>query len=907
MHILLICLAILPLAETAFSNPYSHSPDNKSVLSSGRLQEDSIPATEVISQLQEQHQLFIFYQSRWMEEVLIPSEVQEKSLEQALTMIAAARDLTWVYMGDHVAFLPAGRAADESMTREDDDLLIVGSREQYGRQSTATLSGKVNCGTTGEPLIGAVIFDPASEAGVSTDLEGRFEMELPTGELRLRISFVGYESGRQEVQLYSDGRADFELFESRVQLDEVTVTARSARENIQQTQMSVVSMDSRAIEGLQGTFGERDIVRSVTLLPGVQSVGEFGTGFNVRGGDADQNLILIENVPLFNSSHLLGLISVINADLISDVTLIKAGIPPRYGERASSVMDIRLKNSLDTDGTNVQGGIGLLNSRLLLESPIIEDRASIYVGGRTSYSDFLLDYTNDEDLMNSTARFHDVTGTLNIALNENNRLTLFGYHSFDRFGFGQETTHEYNNLLASARLNTSFSSNLSAMLTVGMSDYRYRIFEESELQSHMDYRMNSGINYQTAKYILSYIPGSKHHFEAGVQAIRYEIEPGELLPLGESSRIAPSLMEQEQGLEVSAFISDDFRIADHMSLELGARYTHYFQHGPGTVYKYAEDAPKRVENITDSLSYESGDVMSDYGGFEPRIGFRYSMRENSSWKLSYNRNYQYINLISNTSIMAPADLWKLSDSHIPPLKSDQFALGYFHNFFDNTLETSLEVYYKNLDDIIEYRSGAEVVMNPYLETDILRADGYSYGAELYIRKNSGTLTGWTSYTYSSSQRRTQHGDREDQINLNSWFPANYDRPHNLVVNASYELTRRLRLSATFSYSTGRPVTLPEHTYWHGSDILVHFSDRNKYRLPDFHRLDVSLHIGKNLGIEGRGGSWTISVMNLYGRKNPYSVFYQRTHGQLDPIDPFNLYQLYILGRPLPTVTYNFTF
>lgn len=907
MYILLLCLAMLPLAETAFSNPYAHHLHNKHSQTTGRLKEDSIPAVEAINHLQEQHQLFIFYQSRWMEGILLPPEVLEKSLEETLTTIARAGNLSWVYMGDHVAFLSAGRAADESVAREENDLLIVGSREEYGRQSTATLSGEVTCGTTREPLIGAVIFDPASEAGASTDLEGRFEMELPTGELRLRISFVGYESGREEIQLYSDGSASFELFESHVQLDEVTVTARSARENIQQTQMSVISMDSRAIEELQGTFGERDIVRSITLLPGVQSVGEFGTGFNVRGGDADQNLILIENVPLFNSSHLLGLISVINADLISDVTLIKAGIPPRYGERASAVMDIRLKNSLDTDGTNVQGGIGLLNSRLLLESPIIEDRVSLYVGGRTSYSDFLLDYTNDEDLMNSKARFHDVTGTLNIALNQNNRLTLFGYHSFDRFGFGKETTHEYNNLLASARLNTSFSSSLSSMLTVGMSDYRYRIMEESDLQAHMDYKMNSGINYQTGKYILSYIPGSRHHFEAGVQAIRYEIEPGELFPLGETSLVNSALMEQERGLEVSVFISDDFRIADHVSLELGARYTHYFQRGPGTVYQYAEDAPRRVENITDSLIYESGDVMSDYGGFEPRIGFRYSMRENSSWKLSYNRNYQYINLISNTSIMAPADIWKLSDSHIPPLKSDQFALGYFHNFFDNTLETSLEVYYKNLDDIIEYRSGAGVVMNPYLETDVLRAEGYSYGAELYIRKNSGALTGWTSYTYSSSQRRTQHSYKEDQINMNSWFPANYDRPHNLVLNASYEMTRRLRFSATFSYSTGRPVTLPEYIFWHGSDIMVHFSDRNKYRLPDFHRLDVSLHIGKNLGIKGRGGSWTFSVMNLYGRKNPYSVFYQRTHGQLDPIDSFNLYQVYILGRPLPTITYNFTF
>ncbi len=865
-----------------------------------------IPAIEAIRHLQEKHETLIFYRTRWLEDQYVDDNILIMPLERALLVIGETAGLSHVFMEDHIVFLPGPGTAGQKPSDEDDDVLIVGTAEEYGRHTRATLSGRVVCGTSGEALIGAVIYDPVSEAGASTNVEGRFEIGLPTGDHRLRVSYVGYQTGHQEIRLYSDGNADFQLFESTVQLDEVTVTARSARENIERTQMSVITMDSQTIEGLQGTFGERDIVRSITLLPGVQSVGEFGTGFNVRGGDADQNLILIENVPLFNTSHLLGLISVVNADVISDVTLIKAGIPPRYGERASSVMDIRLKNSLDTEGTSIHGGIGLLNSRLLLETPIVEDRASIYIGGRTSYSDFLLDYTNDEDLVNSTARFHDVTGTLNIALSPNNRLTLFGYQSFDRFGFGKETTHEYTNLLASARLNTSFSSRLSSSLVAGFSDYRYGIYEESEVRSHLDYRMNSGINYQTAKYVMSFIPDNHHRFEAGIQAVRYEIEPGKLRPFGEDSRVTPNLMEREQGLELSGFIGDEFRWSDNISVEAGVRYTHYFQRGPGRVYQYLENAPRRIENITDTINYASGDVIADYGGLEPRLGFRFSNRENSSWKLSYNRNNQYINLISNTSIMAPADIWKLSDTHISPLKSDQFALGYFHNFLGNTLETSLEVYYKKLGDIIEYRSGAQVVMNELLETDILQAKGYSYGAELYVRKQSGFLTGWASYTYSSSMRRTTQSEPENQINGNAYFPSNYDRPHNLNINASYQLTRRLRLAATFSYSTGRPITLPEHIFWHGSDVMIRFSDRNKYRLPDFHRLDVTLHIGKRLRRDNRGGSWSISVMNLYGRKNPYSVFYKRTHGRLDPVDSFNLYQLYILGRPLPTITYNFT-
>jgi hypothetical protein len=894
---------LLALALSAFfsspalSFPSAHQPPGAGTQ----------PAADLLRGLQERHQVHIFYHPGWLEEATLSRHLLELPFNEALQAIGQELNLTPLFVDDHILFVPSeGRDYRSGMAEP--DMPVAGDPNQFGRFSRATLSGTIVCGKTGETLPGAVIFDPATGKGASSDMRGRFSIELPTGDLRLRLSYVGYEVLHQPLRLYSDGEIVFQMFESSVLLGEVTVSARRAEENISRTQMSMINIDSKAIAELPATFGERDIVRSITLLPGVQTVGEFGTGFHVRGGSADQNLILLEHVPLFNSSHLLGLISVVNPDLVSNVTLMKAGIPARFGERASSVMDVRLKNNLDQEHTAVMGGIGVLNSRAMLETPLIRDRVTLFLGGRATYSNVLMRNAPSEDLMNSRANFHDLTGTLNVAITPKNHLTLFGYHSFDRFGFGGETTHEYANTLGSMRLNSAISNRLSSTLVAGLSHYDYRITEESPVAPQLNYFMDSAVRYKTLKYFLSWYGGTRHAIEAGIQGVQYDVAPGNYGPLGEDSHALPQVIDSEKGLELSAFLSDDIALADHMSLEVGLRYTRYLQLGPGKAHQYADGMPRRVEHITDTLFYGQGEVMAWYHGLEPRIGFRYSFRENSSWKASYNRNFQYVNLISNTAIMAPADIWKLSDAHIRPLKSDQLALGYFRNFLENTLETSLEVYYKKMDHIIEYRSGAEVVMNEFLETDILDAGGYGYGAELYVKKNSGRLTGWTSYTYSVSRIRTDAVLPADQINRNNYFPSNYDRPHNLVVNAGYDLTRRIRVSATFSYSTGRPITLPEYTYWQGGDLVVFFSDRNKYRLPDYHRLDLSINLGENLRTRERGkGSLSLTLMNVYGRKNPYSVFYKRNHGSFDPLETFNLYQLYILGRPLPTVTYNFSF
>jgi len=869
-------------------------------------QPGGLQITELTRQLEQKHQTRIFFLEEWFDGRRYDPQIADLPLPRALSRVIGELRLE-VVVHDGMIFIMPSEGPQQQLSAPG-DVVVIGNPNEFGRYSRATITGIITDGSTGELLFGAVLFDPESGIGASAGLNGRFSMELPVGEKRLRISYVGYEDRIQPIRLVSDGSIDLELFISSTQLQEVTIMAKRAEENVLRTQMSMISLDAKSIQELPGTFGERDIVRSITLLPGIQTVGEFGTGFNVRGGSADQNLILVENVPLFNSSHLFGLISVVNPDLVNNVTLIKAGTPAKFGERASSVMDIRLGNGLSTETASVTGGLGVLNSRILLQTPIIKEKASFEFGARTLYSDWFLGRIPSKDLMNSAAGFHDLTGVVNFAIGTKNRFTIFGYRSFDRFSFGGESDYEYANTMASFRWNSFFGPRLSSTFVAGISNYDYQVKEIPPQQEFRHLQMNSDIRYKTLKWQLTFLPGRNHKIETGLHAIEYGISPGRLVPLSEETVIKPKTQADERGLELAAFISDDITITEKISAELGLRYSHFLQLGPAMVNLYQEDLPMTPDHIADSVFYGKNDVVSQYGGLEPRIGLRFTTGETSSVKLSFSRINQYINLITNTSVMAPTDVWKLSDTYLRPLKSDQYALGYFRNFSENQIETSLEVYYKQLHNAIEYKSGAEIALNDYLETDIVNAKGYNYGLELYVKKNTGRLTGWTSYTYSASMRRSDSPYPDSQINNNAYFPSNYDRPHNFVLNTNYNISRRWRFGATFTYNTGRPVTLPELTYWQGGNMMVHFSDRNKYRLPDYHRLDLSISLGENLRTDRRGkGSWTFSVMNVYGRKNPYSVFYKKESGTFHSDTSFKLYQIYIIGQALPTITYNFRF
>jgi hypothetical protein len=665
-----------------------------------------------------------------------------------------------------------------------------------------------------------------------------------------------------------------------IRLREVVINDLAADLNVVSSQMSTVKLNAKAIKELPLFLGEKDVLKSLKLLSGVQSTGEFGTGFFVRGGSQDQNLLLVEDVPLFNSAHAFGLISALNSDGINNITLLKSGIPANYGERASSVMDIRMGSN--PDKTAVKGGIGLMDTRLNLETPLLHKKVNLLVGARTSYSNWLLHQMPDADLKNSSVRFFDLNALFNVKINPSNKLVLFGYFSDDQYSLNNENAYHYENLLGSVQYLHAFNEKLNATWMAGMSRYKNDLSESDTLAPREAFQIHSAIHYYNTKLHFNWTPSEVHTLDFGLNAVRYIIQPGIRAPLGSFSEVVPKSVATENGLEMAAYLSDKIQLFSLVGAEVGLRLSQYANLGATTDW-------------TTSL--------------EPRLSLRFTLDESSSLKLNFNRMSQFINLLSNTTVMSPTDVYKLSSRNTKPVLCDQVGLGYFRNFKDNALEASAEIYFKKLRNILEYKDGAELLLNDNLESDLLNASGYNYGLELSLKKNTGRLTGWANYTYSRSLRHTSGILKDEQINGNRYYPSGSDQPHNIVLVGNYHLTRRWLFSGIFNYSTGRPVTLPELKYEFDGKQYIYYSDRNKYRLPDYHRLDIALTHDENLRLKRSWkGSWTFAVLNLYARKNPYSVYYKSTANLESTFrNAMNLYKLYIIEKPIPTITYNFTF
>jgi hypothetical protein len=881
----------------------------QSILPQTSRQDDYLTIDQITGQLEKRFQVQFFYKPEWFEKRNFHSSILELPLDEILDRIQTAAELSVVAIDSVLyVFLPLKPAPLIVPGHDGSELITIGDLNNYGKYSKATLHGKILDGKNGSPLPGASILVDKVKRGAHADERGNYTLQLPVGEYALRMSFMGYEENVQKIRLAGDGTFNAELFEKTVQLNEVVISSQRAEANVSGTQMSVFRLDSRAIRELPATLGENDIIKSVTLMPGVQTIGEFGTGFNVRGGSADQNLILLEDVPLFSTSHLFGLISVVNSDGISNVTLLKAGIPAKYGERASSVMDIQMGTNNENQ-IRVKGGIGLINSRLYIETPMFNKKITLSLGARSSYSDWLLHQIPDIDLMNSSAKFYDANAFLTYTLNPSNKINLFAYLSNDRFGFSKNTDYRYGNLLASFRWKHTFNSNLYFNLVSGISRYQYQVTETDTMSHTNAYRINSSLVYNNLKGNFTWLGVKNHAIDFGVNAAIYRIKPGELKPSDSESLVVPVTMHDEKGVEYALYLSDNITLSQKLSVDAGMRYTLYTYLGPNKVYVYQTDAPRNSETIMDSVTYGNNQTICWYSGLEPRIVLRFTLSENSSVKMSYNRIHQYVNLVSNTAVMTPSDVWKLSSPNLRPLTSDHYSIGYYRNFKNNAIETSVELYYKSMVNAIDYKNGAQILLNPYLESDLVNVKGNNYGIELFVKKNLGRLTGWASYTYSRSFHQTNSVYEEEKINNNQTFPSNYDKPNNLIVNASYHVSKRWRFGASFTYSTGRPVTLPELKYNYQGYQMIYYSDRSKYRLPDYHRLDLSITLDESLRIRKKWkGSWSFSVINVYGRNNAYSVFYKKEdHFVSGEFKQYDTYMLYIIGRPLPTLTYNFYF
>ncbi|RKD86042.1 TonB-dependent receptor [Mangrovibacterium diazotrophicum] len=863
------------------------------------------PVERFLDDLNEKYHLLSYYQQSWLDSITVTATFDDIPLVQALNKVFGQSPLGYRFFQDAIVLIPRSLSGENIRREGDVSVLVIGDPVDRGRYKKAVLKGTITDGKQGDRLAGAVIYVRDLDKGFSTDRNGEFEMELPVGLHQLQLSYMGYEPQTVRVELIENGEVLLDLFEETHSLDEITVKADNSGST--RTQMSMSRVDAKVIKELPVLMGEADVIKSVVMMPGIQSVGELASGFNVRGGNTDQNLILLDGAPIYNTSHLFGFFSMLNPDAVSDVILFKGGLPASYGERVASVMDVQLKEG-SVEKLQFYGGLGLINSRFTLEGPFVKDKKSSFLlGGRTTYSDWMLRQMRNLEFRHSVARFYDLNGNVNIHFSDKNKLKLMAYSSSDEFNLNSNSLYQYDNLISALNWKLALGTKFVSDFNASYSRYRFSLYEEDDLGPELDYELKTGIEYWGGKYNFSYLPSDGLKLNLGFQANYQQVNPGEIAPGQSDSYIEYEKVQDEQALGTAIFAGAELDLTDQLAMTAGVRYSRFTALGPATVYLYDPNYSSSAEHVVDSLIFGKNDKIKTWQGLEPRLSFKYTLNDGSSVRWAYQRVYQYLNQISNTSVVSPADFWKISDYHTSPLISDQLALGYFRDFTQKGLETSVEMYYKRLQNLVEYKNGAQLVMNHHLETDIIQADGYAYGLELYVKKATGRLNGWLSYTYSRTMRKTDNTFDEEVINNGKYYPSVYDKPHDVSVVANYQISRRWRVSGNFVLSSGRPTTLPELRYTFGGEQVVYYSDRNKYRMPTYHRFDISLTFDENLRRKRMWkGSWTLSIYNLYGRKNPYSVYYQR-EAEDQSSGLFGLYKFSIIGIPVPSITYNFRF
>ncbi|OHX65655.1 TonB-dependent receptor [Flammeovirga pacifica] len=782
-------------------------------------------------------------------------------------------------------------------------LIFVLSNQIFAQSEQHTISGYIKDDATGETLIGATIYSQDAKVGVISNPYGFYSLTLPEGKHNLLITFVGFQTFKKEIDLTSNQKIDINLKGKDVELDEVIVTGEREDANVSEVQMSAQKLEIETILKLPALLGEVDVIKSIQLLPGVSTVGEGATGFNVRGGGVGQNLVLLDEAPVFNSSHLFGFFSVFNPDAVKDVKLLKGGIPAQYGGRLSSILDVRMKEG-NSKQLKVQGGVGVIFSRLTVEAPIIKDKMSFLIGGRRSYVDILAGPFLEDDLQGSKFNFWDLTAKLNYDINENNKVFLSGYWGRDTFGTASLFSSSWGNVTGTFRWNHLFNEKLFSNVTAYISDYDYALGVNDVSDS---FNWESRIKTYSVKPEFTWYLGTKNTITFGGQSIIYDFAPGTTTAVSGGQELPPFSLQNQYGWENSIYIGNDQKISDKISLQYGLRLSAFTYMGPGTTYEYypADEPNQRREPIPGSeKEYGDWEPIETHTNLEPRLAVKYQFNEKSSVKASYNRMAQYIHLISNTSAASPLDIWSPSTNNIPPQIGDQYALGYFRNFKDNMIEFSGEVYYKPIQFLLDYVDGADLLLNQNLEGDLLPSKGRAYGLELYVKKNTGKLTGWVSYTLARSEQATAG------VNQGIYYPTRFDQTHNVTVSGFYEINKRWSLSANFNFVTGTPTTFPTNQIQVQGYSVPHNVDgvRNNQRIGYYHRLDLSATLnGKKKPDRRWEHYWVFGFYNTYARKNPYSVYFQpQTERSPQGVPPPNqAIRLSVIGNIIPSVSYNF--
>ncbi|MEP7143653.1 MAG: carboxypeptidase-like regulatory domain-containing protein [Ferruginibacter sp.] len=795
------------------------------------------------------------------------------------------------------AYKKPGEEKDNLKTTLENKIYEIGDKSSPALQNSVILAGNVTDAKTGEPVVGAYLHVEKANISIITDQFGYFSISLPKGRHIINIQSLGMKDTRRQIQLYSDGKLNIDMQSTILTIKNVTISAQKLS-NVRGTQMGLQKIDIKTIKQVPVVFGEADILRVVTTLPGVKTVGEASTGLNVRGGSADQNLILFNDATIYNPSHFFGMFSAFNPEVVKDVELYKSSIPARYGGRLSSVLNI---NTREGNKKKITGGagLGLLTSRINVEGPLIKDKTSFLIGARTTYADWLLKELPDQ-YKNSKAGFYDLNLNLTHELNKKNTIYLTGYLSRDRFNLNSDTVYGYKNKNLSLKWKHIFNNKINSLITGGLDQYSYNI-SSNKLPMNA-YKMGFDIHQKYFKAHFNYYLNNTHTIDFGLNSIYYKLNPGYFNPDGKSSLVIPDQIATEQALESALYLNDRYNITPEFTVEGGVRYSMYNYLGPKTVTTYAPGLPITESNMTGSIAYEKGKFIKTYSGPEFRISTRYALTDSFSVKASFNTQRQYIHMLSNTAAMAPTDIWKLSDPSIRPQYGEQVSLGLYKNFKSNTIETSLEVYYKRLSNYLDYKSGANLVLNHHIETDVIATKGKAYGVEFLIKKLTGKLNGWISYTWSRILLKQDDPLAGELINNGLFYPANYDKPHDVTVIGNYRMSHRFSVSLNATYSTGRPITLPIGRFFYAGSERTLYAGRNAYRIPDYFRTDFSMNIDGNHKIhQVTHNSWTIGVYNITGRKNPYSVYY------ISENNVINGYKLSIFGSAIPYINFNIRF
>ena len=884
-----------------------------------------IALTELFGALEKEYGFKFFYRPEWIEK--LRGEWTEKDdIEQLLGTVLKGTGLGFYREGKEIYLYPGSSVISElpdfeyprepeqdTITMEQEpqgekdhylqtkkiseaNFITVGSAGKPITGGKCRVKGRITNWRSGEALVGATVFIEELGTGIITDAEGRFEVELPPGQYTIMVQHMAMKETRFGLNVLSAGEVRLELEDELIELEEVTVSDQR-HSNLQGILMGFERISTQAMKEIPVVLGEKDILQVAQMLPGVQTAGEGTSGFNVRGGTADQNMFYINRVPVYNTSHLFGFFTAFSPDVVSDFSLYKNNVPSKYGGRIASIFDISTRQG-NSSNFFAQGGISPVTAHVSMEGPILKEKVSFVTSWRNTYSDWLLQRVEEPDIRESSAYFYDGTFGINASINPDNQLKAFAYLSNDRFSLSSKNDYRYSTAGGSFQWKHHFSPSFTADFSLSGSQYKFR---NIDMNNHTEAFIHEfQINHNEFRMDFLSVSLERHRIEFGASGIYYNLDRGDIMPYGKASNRKPVDLGSDYGMESAVYLSDEFSLATRLFLRMGLRYSYYGQLGPAEVNSYEEGLPMNKFTRLGTSSYRAGELVQSYSGFEPRLALNYRLTRNSSLKASYNRLRQYIFLLSNTYAIAPTDQWKLTGSHISPPVADQVSAGFYYDFEDAGISTSVEVYKKWVNDIVEYKDGADFISPDPIETQILQGSQDVRGVEFMMRKNTRRITGWLSYSYSRSTVQVNGKYAEEKINRGVAYPSNSDRPHSLDLVSNYRLSRRFSVSANVVYSTGRPITLPIAVYYAEEQEYLYYSDRNEYRIPGYFRVDLSVNLEGNLKFKKIAHSyWMLNIYNVTGRDNAYSVFYEAKEGQIRG------YKLSIFAQPIVTLSWNF--